>query len=62
MSEREKARGQKPEYINISILRYQLEQQRNEAKSSRQQRYAVELLSVLDRFKEYKRKQECITR
>lgn len=62
MTERERKRGQRPEYINISVLRYQLEQQRSETKNSREQRYAVELLGVLDRFKEYKRQQECITR
>lgn len=62
MSEREKARGQRPEYINISILRYQLEQQRNETKSSMEQRYAIELLAVLEKFKEYVKQQEDRTR
>ena len=62
MSEREKARGQKPSYMNISILTYQLEQQRNESKSAMQRRYAIELLAVLAKFKEYVKQQEDITR
>jgi len=44
--------------LNISVLMYQLEQQRNDAKSARQQRYAVELLAVLAKFKEYIKQQE----
>lgn len=62
MSEREKARGQKPYYMNISNLTYQLEQQRNEAKSAMQRRYAIELLAVLTKFKEYVKQQEDRTR
>lgn len=62
MTEREKAREQKPYYMNISNLIYQLEQQRNGVKSARQQRYAIELLAVLAKFKEYVKQQEDRTR
>lgn len=54
MAKREKARGQKPSFINLSILRYQIEQERdNPSNSERKKRYDTELLQILDRFKSY---------
>lgn len=54
MTEREKARGQKPCYMNISILRYQIEQERdNPNNCERKKRYDKELLQILDKFRSY---------
>ena len=54
LSEREKARGQKPYYMNISILRYLIEQERdNPTNSERKRRYDKELLQILDQFRIY---------
>ena len=54
MTKREKARGQKPIFMNLSILRYQIEQERdNPTNNERKKRYDKELLQILDRFKSY---------
>ena len=54
MTEREKARNEKPCYMNISILRYQIEQEKNKpTNSERKKRYDNELLQILDKFRSY---------
>lgn len=56
MTEREIARGQKPHYMNISILRYQIEQEMdNPTNCERKQRYDRELLQLLDKFRDYQK-------
>lgn len=55
LSEREIARGQRPYFMNISILRYQIEQEETKPNNSeRKKRYDKELLQILDKFKSYK--------
>ena len=52
MTKREKARGQKPTFMNLSILRYQIEQEMdNPINNERKKRYDKELLQILDEFK-----------
>lgn len=62
MTPREIARGSKSSFMNISVLRYQIEQGRNETNSARKKKYDTELLQVLDKFREIQREPKERTR
>lgn len=58
LTEREKARGSRPYWVNPSKLEYVLTYQRDNYKSSYASRYAKEFLDVYNKFKNYQKQKQ----